>query len=125
MADVQHRLPGSRNSGLGLQAIADEAKGENVLIVTHGDGVNASVTRIWPWAIAHPVLHTGYTVAMREREEGVQLLSTSGMNWLSLVVSSALAVLSSSNELTRHDVFQSIPVELGSHACTLSNHAPK
>lgn len=55
-----------------LKAIADEAQGENVLIVTHGDGVNASVTRIWPWAIAHPVLHTGFTVAMREKEEGVQ-----------------------------------------------------
>ena len=53
-----------------VQAIADEAQGENVLIVTHGDGVNASVTRIWPWAIAHPVLHTGFTVAMREREDG-------------------------------------------------------
>lgn len=54
-----------------LKAIADEAEGENVLIVTHGDGVNASVTRIWPWAIAHPVLHTGFTVAMREREDGM------------------------------------------------------
>ena len=53
-----------------LKAIADEAEGDNVLIVTHGDGVNASVTRIWPWAIAHPVLHTGFTVAMREREDG-------------------------------------------------------
>lgn len=54
-----------------VKAIADEAEGENVLIVTHGDGVNASVTRIWPWAIAHPVLHTGFTVAMREREDGM------------------------------------------------------
>ena len=54
-----------------LKAIADEVEGENVLIVTHGDGVNASVTRIWPWAIAHPVLHTGFTVAMREREDGM------------------------------------------------------
>ena len=53
-----------------LKAIADQAEGDNVLIVTHGDGVNASVTRIWPWAIAHPVLHTGFTVAMREREDG-------------------------------------------------------
>lgn len=53
-----------------LKAIADEVEGDNVLIVTHGDGVNASVTRIWPWAIAHPVLHTGFTVAMREREDG-------------------------------------------------------
>lgn len=53
-----------------MQAIADEAQGENVLIVTHGDGVNASVTRIWPWSIAHPVLHTGFTVAVREKEDG-------------------------------------------------------
>jgi len=53
-----------------LQAIADEANGDNVLIVTHGDGVNASVTRIWPWALSHPVLHTGFTVAARDKEEG-------------------------------------------------------
>ena len=53
-----------------MQAIADEANGDNILIVTHGDGVNASVTRIWPWALSHPVLHTGFTVAARDREEG-------------------------------------------------------
>ena len=53
-----------------MQAIADEANGDNILIVTHGDGVNASVTKIWPWALSHPVLHTGFTVAARDREEG-------------------------------------------------------
>lgn len=46
--------------------IADKVDGENVLVVTHGDGVNASVTRLWPWAISHPVLHTGFTVAARD-----------------------------------------------------------
>ena len=55
------------------QEIADEAQGENVLVVTHGDAVNASVSRIWPWAIVHPVTHTGYTVASRERRPGQQL----------------------------------------------------
>ena len=54
-----------------LQEIADEAQGENVLVVTHGDAVNASVSRIWPWAIVHPVTHTGYTVASRERRSGM------------------------------------------------------
>ena len=53
-----------------LQEIADEAQGENVLVVTHGDAVNASVSRIWPWAIVHPVTHTGYTVASRQRRPG-------------------------------------------------------
>ena len=52
------------------QEIADEAQGENVLVVTHGDAVNASVSRIWPWAIVHPVTHTGYTVASRARRPG-------------------------------------------------------
>ena len=55
------------------QEIADEAQGENVLVVTHGDAVNASVSRIWPWAIVHPVTHTGYTVASRGRRPGVQV----------------------------------------------------
>ncbi|KAK9816577.1 hypothetical protein WJX72_002145 [[Myrmecia] bisecta] len=52
-----------------FQAIADEADGENVLVVTHGDAVNASVSRLMPWAIVHPVLHTGFTVASRKRQE--------------------------------------------------------
>jgi len=56
-----------------IQAIAEEANGDNVLIVTHGDGVNASVTRIWPWALSHPVLHTGFTIAARDKEEGMFL----------------------------------------------------
>lgn len=51
-----------------FQEAADQANGQNVLIVTHGDAVNASVSRLWPWAIVHPVLHTGFTVAARERK---------------------------------------------------------
>ncbi|KAL3132345.1 hypothetical protein ABBQ32_008922 [Trebouxia sp. C0010 RCD-2024] len=65
----ENLLNSRRRYNRAFQAIADEAQGENVLIVTHGDGVNASVTRIWPWAIAHPVLHTGFTVAVREKED--------------------------------------------------------
>jgi broad specificity phosphatase PhoE len=53
------------------QEIADEAKGDNVLIVTHWDGVNASVARLQPWAIVYPVKHTGFTVSYRDRQEGV------------------------------------------------------
>ena len=52
------------------QDIADEVDGENVLIVTHGDAVNSSVTRLMPWTIVYPVLHTGYTVAHRDQHPG-------------------------------------------------------
>lgn len=55
------------------QDIADEAQG-NVLIVTHGDAVNSSVTRLRPWAIVHPVHHTGFTAAYREEKEGESLV---------------------------------------------------
>ena len=51
------------------QDIADQAKG-NVLIVTHGDAVNSSVSRLRPWAIVHPVHHTGFTAAYRDEKEG-------------------------------------------------------
>ena len=51
------------------QDIADEAKG-NVLVVTHGDAVNSSVSRLRPWAIVHPVHHTGFTAAYRDEKEG-------------------------------------------------------
>ena len=54
------------------QEMADEAEGQNVLIVTHGDGVNASVSRLRPWAVVYPVLHTGFTIARRDRTEGVR-----------------------------------------------------
>ena len=53
-----------------MQTLADEADGANTLIVTHGDGVNASVTRLIPWALVYPVLHTGFTVAYRDQAEG-------------------------------------------------------
>jgi len=41
-----------------------------VLIVTHGDAVNSSVTRLRPWAIVHPVHHTGFTAAYRDEKAG-------------------------------------------------------
>lgn len=55
---------------MALQDIADEAEGDNVLIVTHGDAVNSSVSRIMPWTIVYPVLHTGFTVAYRDQHQG-------------------------------------------------------
>lgn len=88
-----------------LKAIADEVEGENVLIVTHGDGVNASVTRIWPWAIAHPVLHTGFTVAVREREEGTTcfiFLSTALMSNTWLLPVPALALQAAIDIVGKH-----------------------
>jgi len=42
-----------------------------VLIVTHGDAVNSSVTRLMPWTIVYPVLHTGFTVAYRDQHQGM------------------------------------------------------
>ena len=79
MSNFQHKCTSSLHyllscEGHDAQELADEANGDNILIVTHGDGVNASVTRIWPWALSHPVLHTGFTVAARDREEGPCLL---------------------------------------------------
>ena len=53
------------------QDIADEVDGENVLIVTHGDAVNSSGTRLMPWTIVYPVLHTGFTVAYRDQHQGM------------------------------------------------------
>ncbi len=47
-----------------------------MLIVTHGDAVNSSVTRLRPWAIVHPVHHTGFTAAYREEKEGAQYLQS-------------------------------------------------
>ncbi|DBA67607.1 hypothetical protein WJX79_004788 [Trebouxia sp. C0005] len=66
-----------------FQDIADEVDGENVLIVTHGDAVNSSVTRLMPWTIVYPVLHTGFTVAYRDQHQdgtwgGWVLQSSSG-----------------------------------------------
>jgi broad specificity phosphatase PhoE len=52
-----------------FQTLADEADGANTLIVTHGDGVNASVTRLIPWALVYSVKHTGFTVAYRDQAE--------------------------------------------------------
>eukprot|EP00884_Botryococcus_braunii_P010498 jgi/Botrbrau1/1944/Bobra.0005s0037.2 len=68
-----------------FEDIADAVEGDNVLIVTHGDGVNASVSRLFPWAIVYPVYHTGFTVASRRRgDDGLwsewELESKSGEN---------------------------------------------
>lgn len=54
-----------------LQDIADQVDGDNVLVVTHGDAVNSSVSRLMPWTIVYPVLHTGFTVAYRDQDQGV------------------------------------------------------
>ena len=43
-----------------------------MLIVTHGDAVNSSVTRLRPWAIVHPVHHTGFTAAYRDEKAGAR-----------------------------------------------------
>ena len=40
------------------------------MVVTHGDAVNSSVSRLRPWAIVHPVHHTGFTAAYRDEKEG-------------------------------------------------------
>lgn len=55
----------------GLQDIADQAEGDNVLVVTHGDAVNSSVSRLMPWSVVYPVLHTGFTIAYRDQDEGM------------------------------------------------------
>ena len=52
------------------QEIADEADGEDILVVAHWDAVSGSIARLRPWAIADHVIHTGYTVQWRERQEG-------------------------------------------------------
>ncbi|KAL3136249.1 hypothetical protein ABBQ32_007258 [Trebouxia sp. C0010 RCD-2024] len=68
-----------------FQDIADQAEGDNVLVVTHGDAVNSSVSRLMPWSIVYPVLHTGFTVAYRDQDQdgawgGWVLQSQSGEN---------------------------------------------
>jgi len=50
-----------------------------VLIVTHGDAVNSSVTRLMPWTIVYPVLHTGFTVAYRDQHQGMLRHATLGI----------------------------------------------
>ena len=79
MCCPRHTVPRLEGVGSGVlsggrravQAIADEAKG-NVLIVTHGDAVNSSVSRLRPWAIVHPVHHTGFTAAYRDEKDGAE-----------------------------------------------------
>ena len=58
------------------QDIADQAEGDNVLVVTHGDAVNSSVSRLMPWSIVYPVLHTGFTIAYRDQHDGTSLIPT-------------------------------------------------
>ncbi|CAK0786004.1 hypothetical protein CVIRNUC_009217 [Coccomyxa viridis] len=52
-----------------FKEIADEADGEDILVVAHWDAVSGSIARLRPWAIADHVIHTGYTVQWRERQE--------------------------------------------------------
>ena len=59
-----------------LQEFADAADGENVLVVSHMDGVSASVSRYMPWALLYPVKHTGFTVSYREKYAGATTLMT-------------------------------------------------
>jgi hypothetical protein len=54
-----------------VQKIADEVDGDNVLVVSHWDAVSGSIARLRPWAISDHVIHTGFTVAYRERLPGV------------------------------------------------------
>ena len=60
-----------------MQEFTDDADGQNVLIVSHMDCVNASVTRYKPWALVYPVQHTGFTASYREKYDGARWLPTS------------------------------------------------
>ena len=55
------------------QEITDAADGEDILIVAHWDAVSGSIARLRPWAIADHVIHTGFTVSWREKQEGEPL----------------------------------------------------
>ena len=57
-----------------VQEIADASDGEDILVVAHWDAVSGSIARLRPWAIADHVIHTGYTVQWRERQEGALAL---------------------------------------------------
>lgn len=52
------------------QQFADEADGENILVVSHWDAVSGSVARLRPWTISDRVAHTAFTVAYREKKPG-------------------------------------------------------
>lgn len=56
--------------GFFMQEIADNAGDGSVLVVTHGDGVNSSISKLIPWALVYPVLHVGFTVTFREKCPG-------------------------------------------------------
>ena len=55
---------------LGGQQFADDAGGENILVVSHWDAVSGSVARLRPWTISDHVAHTAFTVAYREKKPG-------------------------------------------------------
>ena len=55
------------------QEITDAADGEDILVVAHWDAVSGSIARLRPWAIADHVIHTGFTVSWREKQEGKPL----------------------------------------------------
>ena len=52
------------------QDITDAADGKDILVVAHWDAVSGSIARLRPWAIADHVIHTGFTVSWREKQEG-------------------------------------------------------
>ena len=52
----------------GVQAAADAHAG-CVLVITHGEAVRRSVTRLVPWAMVYEVQHAGYIVSTRQQDE--------------------------------------------------------
>ena len=59
-----------------MQQFADDADGENILVVSHWDAVSGSVARLRPWTISDHVAHTAFTVAYREKKPGAPPLAT-------------------------------------------------
>lgn len=51
-----------------LQRAADRHLGKNILVVTHGEAVGKSVTRLLPYVSVYSVDHCGYTVAWRPQD---------------------------------------------------------
>ncbi|KAK9815105.1 hypothetical protein WJX73_007686 [Symbiochloris irregularis] len=50
-----------------LQRAADRHAGKNLAVVTHGEAVGKSVTRLLPYVSVYQVDHCGYTVAQRQQ----------------------------------------------------------
>lgn len=75
------------------QEITDTADGEDILIVAHWDAVSGSIARLRPWAIADHVIHTGFTVSWREKQEGEPL------GWITGTCNVKLLLSGSSNAI--------------------------